>query len=260
MGMQARTPTMPPGGMPMPMPPKRNNALLIGGGAVLGIAILLLLLKLSGIFAAPGEAPSAVLIKTTSPAPAALQKIAEAPPEMPADVLAWLKHLERIEHAKKDLIVKQVADMRVFEQMIGALGAGIGEVDPYDQSGSNDSKNPADVTKGKFEDLKPQWEALLTDYESLPPPEECRSIANDYHRALSEVPGMVGDINTVLNQVGSDPSSALGKIHDLQRRSYDSVDKPFAESDAKVQGICDKYRMTKWFNIGDAAQGVFSKF
>ena len=240
-------------------PKKNNHALLIGGGAILGIAILLLLLKMSGIFAAPAEAPSAVLIKTTTPPAPALQKIAEAPPEMPADVLAWLKHLERIERAKKDLIVKQVADMRVFEQMIGALGAGVGEVDPYDQTGG-DGKNPADVTKGKFEDLKPQWEALLTDFESAPPPEECRGIATDYHRALSEVPGMVGDINGVLNQVGTDPSSAMSKIHDLQRRSYDNVDKPFAESDEKVQGICDKYKKTKWFNIGDAGQGVFSKF
>ena len=250
---------MPPSGMPMQQQPKKNSALLIGGGAILGIAILLLLLQMSGIFGAQKESPSAVLIKTTAPAPAALQKIADAPAAMPADVMAWLKHLERIEHAKKDLIVKQVSDMRVFQQMIGALGAGVGEVDPYDQSGG-EGKDPAQVTKGKFEDLKPQWEALLTDFESVPPPEECRGIATDYHRALSEVPGMVGDINSVLNQVGTDPSSAMDKIHDLQRRSYDSVDKPFAEADEKVQGICDKYHTTKWFNIGDAGQGVFSKF
>lgn len=52
----------------------------------------------------------------------------------------------------------------------------------------------------------------------------------------------------------------MEKMHDLQRRSYDSVDKPFAEADGKVQAICDKYNTPKWFNIGDAGQGVFSKF
>jgi len=177
---------------------------------------------------------------------------------MPDDVMNWLKHLQKIEEKKNELEVKQEADMEVFMQKLQALGAGIGEMDPYNQTGE-EGQSPSDVTKGKFEDLKPAWEDLITEFQSVPPPKECEPIANDYYAGLSEIPGMTSDINDVLNQVASSsPQQALQKAYSLQNKSYDTIDRSFSQTDKRVQAICDKYNVRKWFNIGERSP-IFAK-
>ena len=232
-----------------------------GGGAILGVLALLALLWKSGIFGVQADNTAPVLIKHEQAPPPALAKTAEVV-KMPDDIHDWLKHLEKIEDEKKELLRKQIADLKVFEEMIGALGSGIGSVNPYDQTNDDQSSpnsGPADLTKGKFEDLRPQWEALLQEYQSVPPPEECKPIADSYETGLESVPDMIGEVNNVLNQVNSDPSSALKEMNEMQNKSYATVDKPFAEADEDVQAICDKYQTPKWFNIGDVGETMFSK-
>ena len=170
------------------------------------------------------------------------------PLKMPQDVWDWLEHLRRIEARKNDLHLKQVSELKVFQQMIGVLGPGIGEVDPYDQTGDA-GKEPADVTKGKFADLRPDWYQLIKDFQAVPPPDECKPIADDYYRAINEIPGMTGDVIGVLNTVSTDPQGALTAVSKLRNKSYGEIDRYLDRTDARVQAICDKYNVRKWFNI-----------
>lgn len=245
------TPSMPPGGVPQGVyqQPRKSNALLIGGGAILGIALLLLLLKISGVFAAPQEAPNSV----------ALQKITEANPTMPPDVLAWLKHLEKVEAEKKELSIKEQAEFSVFATKLSVEGAAISSENPVDNPIPDTGQSPDLATASKFHDLQPEYEALIKEFESLPPPAECKSIADDYHRALSEIPGMVGDLMSILNQNQGDLSSALAKMNQMKDKSYSAIDKPFEQADERVQVLCDKYHKSKWFNIGDVGGSVFGR-
>jgi hypothetical protein len=230
---------------------------VVGTGAVIGILALLFCLWQSGLLAGRSELPAPVLMKREQAAPPALGKVGLA---MPDDISNWLKHLERIENEKHALLDKEIANMKVFEQMIGAVGAGINEVDPYDQDSDPNSGNPGSITKGKFEDLRPEWAKLLTDFESVPPPAECQQIANNYQTGLEAVPNMIGEVNNVLNQVGTDPSMALKNMQEMQNKSYGEVDKPFANADQEVQDICDKYQTAKWFKIGDVGGNFFGGF
>ncbi len=187
-----------------------------------------------------------------------LQAAATVPAQtkMPQDVYDWLGHLQKIEVKKNELSVKQAADMKTFELMLNTLGPGIGEMEPTNEEAPVDE--PSSVTKGKFENLRPQWKDLLSEFESVPPPEECKPIANDYDIALTEIPGMISDLEDLLNQVSTNPQAALIKAQTMQSKSYKNIDQNFAQTDVRVQAICDKYGVKKWFNIGDKG-GVFAK-
>ncbi len=237
--------------------PRNNNALIAAIAVILALLVLFLLWLLSGqkVLQVQGAGPAAPLqVKATAPEKA----------KMPQDVWDYLEHVRKIEQAKNELSLKQEADMKTFELMLNTLGPGIGEMDPYDQSGQNTpdgqapSQEPSAVTKGKFEDLRPKWEALVTDFESVKPPAECQPLHDAYFSALNEIPGMITDLEDLLNQVSTDPQAALVKAQGLQSKSFKTIDKNFIESDGQVQSLCDKYELKKWFNIGDKG-GVFAK-
>jgi hypothetical protein len=194
-----------------------------------------------------------------------MSKVAEAPPntKMPEDVYEWLKHLQKCEEKKVEISGDQAAEVTVWMQKNSALGAGMGMMDPYDQaSGEGEDKAPGSYTKGKVLDLRPQWEDLATFFHSVPPPAECAPIADDFDRAISQIPAMMGDLGDILNSADTDPQGALQKVKKMQNGSYGEIDRYFLRCDEKVTGICGKYNMTKWFNIkGDVmAGGMMGKF
>lgn len=225
-------------------------------GVVIGTGVLQRGDKLAGVpsLQAKGETPRGSLPLQGEQAPAAMPKTAERA-VMPDDVRAWLLHLEQIEARKVELSLRQTADMIKFQQMISVLGAGIGAMNPFDMSEGEETP-PDQVTQSKFTDLKPEWEQLIADFQSFPPPQECQPLANDYFRAISEIPGMTSDIIDILNNVTADPSGALQRISTLQGKSYNDIGKYFIQSDQRLGDICSKYNERKWFNIKSDVVGV----
>lgn len=217
----------------------------------------------TGQLAAKGMAPNNNILQESGTAPApVLEKTAEGPPPMPADVEAWLKHLEKCEKAKVEISGDQSAEITVFMQKNSVLGAGMGLMNPYDQSGDGtDDKDPGTYTKGKILDLRPLWQELITYFNSVPPPEECKPLADDFNQAISEIPGMMGDLGEVLNEVSTNPEKALQTVNKMKNGSYDGIDRYFARADQKLGAICAKYARNKWFNIQTdvGAGGMFSK-
>lgn len=179
----------------------------------------------------------------------------DKPLTMPKDVEDWLKHLERIERKKCELTLQQIANLKVFQQELSVLGPGIGSMDPYDQT-IDGGQDPQHVVKGKFADLRPQWNDLIKEFNSVPPPEECKPLADDYFHALNEIPAETADIMDVLNQVTGNPQQALVSAEKLKNRSFAEIDKPFQQADQRLQAICDKYGKSKWFNIKTDVAGT----
>lgn len=236
---------------------KRNIIIAWAIGGVAAIAAILIGAHAFVLLGAGVKADDTkVLAARGSGSPPVLEKAAAAPAQMPADVEDWLKHLEKCEAQKVQISGDQYAEALKFEQEAQALGAGMGMMDPYDQASSDDGQAPGSYAKGKVLDFRPQWEQLITFFNSYPPPPECKPIADDFNRALQEIPGMMGDIAEVLNTADTDPTGALQKIKKVQNSSYGDIDRYFLRCDQKVGAICDKYNKKKWFNVkGDVTAG-----
>jgi len=176
---------------------------------------------------------------------------------MPDDIRKWLEHLERIEKRKNDLSLKQVANMMVLMKQMQVLGADPSALLDED----SDSTPPADKARGEFNDLKPEWNQLIRDFQSYPPPAECKPIADNYSRAINEIPGMMSDIADILQNAASNPQDALQKAYKLQNTSANVIDKYLGETDSGVGAICSKYDTSKWFSIKtDVGGGALMKF
>jgi zinc-ribbon domain len=203
------------------------------------------------VLQAKAKSPSEPLLQATGKQEGtSLAQTAQAPLEMPADVEAWLRHLEKCEAMKIQIGGDQSAEVSLWIQKNQALGAGMGLTDPYDQAQGDDAdKAPNDYTKGKILDLRPKWQELIDFFRSVPPPEECRPLADDFDRAVSEIPGMMGDMGDILNQASTDPTAAMQGIQKMKSGSYANIDRYFARADEKLGAICAKYNKTKWFNI-----------
>lgn len=233
-------------------------------GVVAAVVGVLLGLRAVGLLGVATEAPKrnvlpasggvapGLLAKTGAPGGAVLPKVGELPPSMPPELYAWLKHLEKVEAMKIELSLRQQAEMMKFQQMLSVLGAGMGMLNPYE----SDDKSPDQITTGKFQDLKPEWERLIAFFNSVPPPPEAQPLAADYNRALGEIPGMTSDVVEILNSVTSDPTGALQRIGSLKAKSYGDIDRYFLRADERLSGITAKYGVPKWFNIkADASVG-----
>lgn len=196
----------------------------------------------------------------TNPAPIGRE---DTIPVMPPDVEAWLKHLEKCENMKVEIAGDQAAEVSVWMQKMQALGAGMGLMNPYDQSSDGDEdKSPNDYAKGKMMDLRPKWEQLIQFFNSVPPPAECQPLASDFNRALNQIPDAMGDLGEILNGAMDDPQKALQSAKKMQNGSYNDIDRYFGRADQKLSDICSKYRHNKWFNIKTdvLAGGMMGKF
>lgn len=245
-------------------------AIVLLGGAVFGMKTF------ASLRAGSQTDPNPLLTRKSDGGPNVLQSNGNQPPpvlsrgneipppkKMPADVLAWLKHLERCEAQKVIISGDQAAEVSVLMSKMSVLGAGMGMMNPYDQSTDEEGDSePSGYAKGKILDLRPRWEELITYFNSVPPPDECKPLADDFNRAIGEIPGMMGDLGDLLNGASSDPEAALKLVKKMQNSSYGDVDRYFERCDQKLSAICDKYVTHKWFNVkGDVmAGGMMGKF
>lgn len=256
---------------------KRGTAIGLVLGVIALVAAGFLGMRAFGALAARGNSPDKAVLNAKGKAPAnVLQVKGNTPPPalnrmgqqpvpvtMPPDVYAWLKHLEKCEAMKVEISGDQAAEVSVWMQKMSVLGAGMGLMNPYDQSeGGEGDEAPSSYAQGKILDLRPKWQQLVTFFNSVPPPAECRPIANDFNRAIGEIPGMMGDLGEILNGAMADPTTALQNVKRIQNSSYGDIDRYFQRTDEKVGQICSKYNTRKWFNIkADVlAGGMMGKF
>lgn len=218
--------------------------------------------NLSGqeLLRAEGEDPKIPLLRAEgSPPPPTLNQGAQRI-EMPADIRRWLEHLEAIEKRKNDLSMKQLSQMAVLMQQMKVLGGGMGMLNE-EEGGYGGDLGPSETAKGSFDAMRPEWNQLITDFRSFPPPAECKPIADDYNRAINEIPGMNSDLAEILAGVASDPAAALEKVMKIQNTSSNVIDRYLGASDSKVGDICRKYETRKWFDIKtDVGGGLMGKF
>lgn len=224
--------------------------------------------------------PGPVLAQKATTPPPALAQVAQsrpaleqtatapAPKSMPADVRAWLEHLERIERKRGDLSRSGTSKITA---MAPGLSAGMGDVQVLkdfanaadDPMNAPDPKSPSDRVGDFAGDMERDWTALQAEYDSVPPPAPCRNLANSYRNTLRETGAMIVDITRVIGEASSDPSAAVAKLQAIQdKKQSQAIDKYGKDSDAELGRICDTYETRKWFAISSdfGGGGILDKF
>ncbi|RYG49097.1 hypothetical protein EON79_02470 [bacterium] len=242
---------------------KRQKTWLAVGGASAIVAAFFVGLVASGALQfgakspeqktlqARGTAPdNALLLKEGKPPEPALQKTADAPAEMPADVLVYLQHLEKCEKQKVQIASEQETEMQILLTKLNGLGAAAGIVNPEDiGSDEQDIKSPDAYARENTINFRPPWDEAYSFFRSLKPPAECEEIAGNYDRALSEISAQMADVGELLNNVQTDPAKALNMAKKMQNKSKEGIDNYYGDADGNLSAICVKYRKPKWFEI-----------
>lgn len=194
----------------------------------------------------PGPATEA---RGQEPAPSLDQT---GPTPMPADVRAWLEHLEAIEARRKRLAEDQVAGLMVTMAQLQGLGGAekmlgdlLGESDGESQPETTPAQDVAVATEAKRAD----WDELKADFEAVPPPQECLALRGSYAQALGETGKMILDVFEAMDGAASDPQQAIAALNRLRGTSADRIDAAAGEADRRLGEICDKYETRKWFSV-----------
>lgn len=182
---------------------------------------------------------------------------------MPADVRAWLEHLERTEDERVRLSKKQLGNL--LGQMMGMGLSGeafddlVAEAFGEESKGTGQNYDPSQRSQVESDApiLRQSWRELNTFFNSVQPPTECVPIKNSYEQCLGETSAMMMDIMGALEESHGDPNGAISKLVQMSGTSEGKIDVAAKQSDRQVRDICIKYETFKWFNISGDVGGGF---
>ncbi len=264
-GIPAYSPAQP---LVMPDTRRRNTILAVVTGVLILIA-LLLGLNAAGILHLGGKSDAQKALQATGSSPANILQAKGTGPDpslkamkktMPDDIYNWLNHLARIEKKKQALTNKELLQARELQGELQGAGGLTSAKDVDNLSDPDYNSFPSiDKATAMIKELQPDWIALKQEFESVPPPMECKPIAEQYSIALGNIIDTFSSIEQLIGGVSltdqaqmkssTDQARAIG--HDHRR----GIDGSFEKTDSLVQDVCDKYETKKWFKI-DAHGGT----
>ncbi len=178
--------------------------------------------------------------------------------EMPADIKAWLEHLEKTERERRRLSMRQIGS---FTATMAGLQMGdamkmLEEIAGSDPNSNEDPQETSAVAVHKeFEQARTDWRNLRDQFNAMPPPAECEPIRQAYEVALSETSGMMGDLMGSVEKAlaSDDPQAKKDVVADLyeMKGASEVIDQAGKKTDGLIQEICDKYKTKKWFGIAE---------
>lgn len=156
---------------------------------------------------------------------------------MPEDILAWLRHLKRVD-LKRESMNTQVAS---------ELFSLVGQVQPgafSDEGALNaDAQRRVGVADSAVTRVDGLFKELINEFQSLPPPAECRPIAEQYSRVLIETRKMIGEILESLH------SADIGRLLGIMGTSYSRVDSNAKNANMLIDSLCRKYNTANEFAV-----------
>ncbi len=263
--------------MVVPSNSSSNIKWILGGVGLALVAALAWFLLGSNLLKAEGKVAKGDLLKAQGTAvpgkliqaegraasPEVIQSQGRQAVVMPADIRAWLEHLERIERKRVDLAGRQMSQSLVL--MAQMQGGGLAEFAKGlladDPATAPDPPTPRDTMKDEAAPMKQAWTDLNREFNAVAPPTECVPIRSEYDQALGETAAMIGDLIDVISNANENPAGAIDQLRKVQGTSKDHIDAAAKRTDALVQKICDKYETKKWFDVtGDVGGNMLSKF
>lgn len=175
----------------------------------------------------------ALVVERSAPPPAVMQPGAR----MPDDVRRWLEHLKAVDQKRENFnndfastIIGKLASLRP--------GAYLEE-----SEADNDAARRADEANRVVAKVDGFFSELTADFQSMPPPAECRDIASQYSSVLLATRGFLTD---VVNGIKSADVAALEK---MQGTTYKRIDAGAADTNDKIDTICAKYQEPNKYSV-----------
>jgi len=195
-----------------------------------------------------GSLPGSFLQRTGEETPF-LGKSDKNPPPPPEPDLRWLYHLEKIEKRRGELARRGLSKFMVMAQpgQFGTDMNGLNQLTTGDPE-ANMPDSAVDKIADESAAAKKEWADLRKDFDSFPPPQDCKSIAEPYAHALDETRAMMTDVMDAIVVSKEDPQKALQSLYGMQNKSK-SIDEYGNTADERVQALCSKYNKRKWFSV-----------
>ena len=194
------------------------------------------------------------ILQQFAPPTSAVTEQRDTGPSMPADVKAWLLHLERIEEYRMSMTKEHLA--QAIGQMMGSGMAGnlqdaVDEAMYGESPSGGQNYDPSQRAKVQHStaELRQAWRELNVYFNSKQPPAECVPLKNTYETTLGETSTMMMDILDAIEYSQRDPNGAISKLIQMMGTSKPRIDASAEASDRLLAGICRKYETRKWFKI-----------
>lgn len=251
-------------------PPKSSAAKWMGLGV--GLLALIALAFVAGMhsglftqFQAPKtEAPSVLeaqppkieapsMLQAQPPKVDAPSVVAAEPPKAPPKhIVDWLEHLRRIE-ARRQRMERNVAPvMGMLVQAMAARAAAASGIAQGDlEKAEADYEREREKLRQGYQQRQREWAQLLRDFQAVPPPPECKTLADTYYAALSHY-------ITTITQIEQDLIEGdLGGLTGLLGSVQSELDAKLARADEELTRVCEHYSIPKSFAIGGQGSELF---
>lgn len=154
----------------------------------------------------------------------------------PQHILNWLEHLKRIEQRRQ-------AMERNFNPALNMLKDALALKFEMEEEGQQ--QRMQNLEKG-YQSYRQDWAGLLRDYQSVPPPPECKVLADTYFVALSNY------VNFMLQIEQAMEKQDLNALMNMRGTAQAQVDQKLSDSDVELARVCQQYGIRKDFKIGSS--------
>ena len=217
--------------------------------AITGLAIvaIILALKLHGMRvmqATPVPNPQQTPVVNAVPIPGGPQpnvldtNVEKTPiekPQPPADVVAYIEHLKKVEKFRQDVCARELNDL------IATAPEMIAKAFSFDED-IDDEKSGTSEMAGKAGQYSKEWQQIGAYFLSIKPPQTCAALAGKYYDSLRE---FIIFMNGIQDAVGK---TDVAKLKQIQRDQV-SVDQKLISADQELAQVCNQYGIEKSFSI-----------
>ena len=190
----------------------------------------------SSVLAEPSQPTDPALELSNEPQPPSL-----IVPEsgMPDDIRRWLEHLKRVDEKRESLNIELTGELM---GLVATLRPGTFSEEDAGEASEDDSRR-RNTAGEAISNVDAIFSDLITEFQSFPPPPQCRTIAVQYNSALFGTREISIELMEALSNLDLQAAQALvGK-------SYSKVDSHVATANRLVDGLCSKYGVPNLYKL-----------
>jgi len=167
-------------------------------------------------------------------------------PGPPAEVVAYLEHLKRVEKLRQDVTAKELNDL------VAKAPDLIAKAFPFDEN-FEESSAPREMS-GEASRFTQEWQQISAYFLSVRPPGACAPLAGKYYDSLREFVIFMGRFQEATSKLD------VAKLKDIKRDQV-SVDQKLNSADRELAQVCDQFGIEKTFTIqSDTGQTPITGF
>lgn len=158
----------------------------------------------------------------------------EEKPAPPADVVAYLEHLKRVEQMRQDVTAREL------NYLVSEASNIIVKVFPFNEEW-DESSAQRELSK-QAQTFSKDWQQISAHFLSVQAPQPCAQLAGRYYQALRTFVGFMGKFEDAVNR------KDMAGLQSM-RRDQVTVDQELNAADRELDQVCRKFGIEKAFSI-----------